>query len=360
MSRLAFSKFDAMAKSKPVRKKSKRPANSAKLNSENADLQAAMANSKVEPDAVSENAGEGLKPDSLDDSKAEKPSTVMGINWKRVDWIVRTGLVLIMAYIAITILASIFFPRQYKEEGLSSPEQVQLEIDETLAQTPVFLMEDFINGNWTLGESKWQFQSSDLKATPSEEVFARPPEKLRGYDKEFGDKTFVELFKAYGGKKKKVGDLFYYRASYFGANGSMFTSPSPEGEIVQVLRVAFPTDNGSMTYIETAPSEYAVIDAAPAELLPLCEGAVHVAVRKGENGVVSSAIVNFDGSPGVILSHWSGKGWKVTLASQPGTASKRYRCEKTVDQENVTVIATFMEGDSAHTIMLVRVPDSNQ
>ncbi len=349
MFRFQSTKFDVMAKSKPVRKKSKRQPNSGD-----------SADSAVASDVESGKAAEEAQPTATDDSSDESSSTVMGVDWKRVDWIVRTGFVLIMAYMAITILLSIFFPRRYEVEETPSADQAQVKIDETLAQTPVFLMEDFVNGNWTLGESKWQFQSSDLTRMPSDEVFARPPEKLRGYDPEFGDQTFIELFKAYGGKKKKVGDLYYYTASYFKAKGSMFTSPSPQGEIVQVLRVVFPTDNGSMSYIETAPSEYAIIDAAPVELLPLCDGAVHVAVRKTENGVVSSAIVNFEGTPGVILSHWSGKGWKVTPVSQAGDTSPRYRCEKTIDQENVTVIATFMKGDSADTIMLVRVPDSDE
>ncbi len=268
---------------------------------------------------------------------------------------VRTGIVVVMLLSFVGICADFFGSpaAPLTRTDLGPMPQVDPVDNQSDDLSSMFKMEDFVQGDWTIGQSKWQFHTTDVRQTPSEEEFARPPVKLRGRFEEFDDQVIVDAFDAYFPSTKKVGDLIYRRASLFGVNGAMYTSNSPEGEIVQTLRIAFPIEKGLFTYLEASPSEFGFADSQPPELLPLCDGADQIAIRKDQQGTVSSSIINFSGSEGIILNHWSNQGWNVVLQPRRESPNNQYRCEK----GSVRVMATFVKSESVITIMAIRIPD---
>ncbi len=300
-------------------------------------------------------AGDSAGSEGSEGSEAIADSSAKyGINWKLLDWMLRTGVLLILAYVFATTCFSFFVTPTVRQMEVPAESVDGVGTSQELALISDFNLSDLLNGNWTLGESRWRFVSKDLKSTPAEEVFSKTPEKLRGFDPEFEDEAIIEAFIAYGARKKQVGDLTYWRASYLGANGSMYTSPSPEGEIVQVVRFAFPVGEGVVNYIESAPSEYAFSDVKPIELMPLLGGAEHVAVRRSEGGIISSAVVNYSEDFEKMIAHWRYKGWTVDQVIEETSVApgKRFRCTNGTE----AILATFMGDETEGTIILVRMP----
>ncbi len=286
------------------------------------------------------------------DQKPKKSPVVLGVNWRWVDYSIRGVLMVAIVYMVFSLGWGFFAgqrtPEKKKKQKVSAEEN-RKNLGEA---APSLFMADFLKGNWTVGESKWKFNSRDYKDLPGEDAFAKKPTQLRERDPLFNDDQFIQIFKSFNAKQTKTGDLTYWRATGMGVHGSMYTKETKDGPVVQLFRVAFPANPG-YAFAEGMPSEFATGKPTRRVLLPLCEGAEQLAFRSDEKGVVSSAILNYQGQNVDILKHWEENGWDVKPIQRAGSPSEQFQCVK----QNVVVIATFMSQGSRSSIMLVRVPD---
>lgn len=287
--------------------------------------------------------------DAPEESKEGQQSERRLVNWKLVDRMVRTSLAAFL-FLFLAALVLDFFEVSLWQTASKVPSE---SASTNRPMADFLFASDFQAGNWSIGQSDWDFSTRQLEVEPSEVELTRLPSERRTANNDFKDGVFVDLFSSLSAKKTQVKEITIWTAQYNGRQMVLFTDMQNGNEVVQGFRVCYPDGDG-FSLINGQPTS-AVRDGQ-AYLLPLCEGAQQLACRRSESGIVSSAIVDYSGKNVDILQFWKDDGWIVTNIADNHDASGQYVCRK----NGVEVAATLMTDEHGTKIMLVRVPDSPQ
>lgn len=271
--------------------------------------------------------------------------------WTHVDWLVRAGLAVFLIFCLIAMLLDFFgvpvgFSNPPNKNSLSSDDRLGL-----IQAAPFLFVDDFKSGNWTIGDSDWEFQVDQVASKPPESAWLAPPQVRRIGDQHFKDDVFVELFKSLSAGKHYSDGLTIWRAENEEAKLVMFTEIQGEREVVQGIKACYPDSEGYVLMVGLPASSN---ETSFEDFLPLCDGAELLACRKSDTGIVTSAIIDYSRKNIDIRDFWKEDGWQVVLLSELHDPNARYEYHK----NGVQVAASFLaEANGKFKVVLVRMPD---
>ena len=285
-------------------------------------------------------------------TEEEQPKTAgnkkkLPINWKLVDYLVRTGLLIAMGVAFVFLLQRVLFQsKQTKSQTSPNPTG---DIEEGTFAT------EFSKGNWSFGNSDWKFASRELSQFPSDDVLESPPSYLRRKGQWFNDQDYLDFAKAIKAKKETRGDLNVYRGEYNGIQGALITSYDGDTEIVQTVRAVLPGEQkGTFRLLEGIPNEYSQFnEKKSSRILPAMDNLTQVGFRVDNAGNISSSLLGYNGEFVDISDFWKQNGWTIEHLAGYNSTMARYL----ISMRDEKIVATVLKEDQGCTILLVRLND---